>query len=81
MDLYRTLWETSFDPKRGHDRTVNEFYDFRRLVTQGRLGGYAERRHDLLPAFLDLRKGVWLRQLKWVCARRAPRIESHSEVL
>ncbi len=24
MDLYRTLWETSFDPKRGHDRTVNE---------------------------------------------------------
>ena len=21
MDLYRTLWETSFDPKRGHDRT------------------------------------------------------------
>lgn len=22
MDLYRTLWETSFDPNRGHDRTA-----------------------------------------------------------
>lgn len=33
MDLYRTLWETSFDPKRGHDRTVNEFFDFERLIT------------------------------------------------
>jgi len=33
MDLYRTLWETSFDPQRGHDRTVNEFFDFERLIT------------------------------------------------
>jgi len=33
MDLYRTLWETSFDPKRGHDRTVNEFFNFERLIT------------------------------------------------
>jgi hypothetical protein len=33
MDLYRTLWETSFDPERGHDRTVNEFFAFERLVT------------------------------------------------
>ncbi len=33
MDLYRTLWETSFDPKRGHDRTVNEFFHFERLIT------------------------------------------------
>lgn len=32
MDLYRTMWETSFDPGRGHDRTVKFFY-FRRLVT------------------------------------------------
>jgi hypothetical protein len=31
--LYRTPWETSFDPKRGHDRTVDESCDFRRLVT------------------------------------------------
>jgi hypothetical protein len=33
MDLYRTLWETSFDPQRGHDRTVNEFLNFERLIT------------------------------------------------
>jgi hypothetical protein len=33
MDLYRTLWETSFDPKRGHDRTLNELFEFDRLVT------------------------------------------------
>jgi len=33
MDLYRTLWETSFDPDRGHDRTLNEFYAFERLAT------------------------------------------------
>jgi hypothetical protein len=33
MDLYRTLWETSFDPKRGHDRTLNEFFYFERLIT------------------------------------------------
>jgi hypothetical protein len=33
MDLYRTLWETSFDPERGHDRTINEFFAFERLVT------------------------------------------------
>ncbi len=32
MDLYRTLWETSFDPDRGHDRTLNEFFVFDRLV-------------------------------------------------
>jgi len=33
MDLYQTLWETSFDPNRGHDRTVNEFFNFERLIT------------------------------------------------
>jgi hypothetical protein len=33
MDLYRTLWETSFDPNRGHDRTVNELFNFERLIT------------------------------------------------
>jgi hypothetical protein len=32
MDLYRTLWETSFDPGRGHDRTLNELFEFDRLV-------------------------------------------------
>jgi hypothetical protein len=31
MDLYRTLWETSFDPDRGHDQTLNEFFVFDRL--------------------------------------------------
>ena len=33
MDLYRTLWETSFDPERGHDRTLNEYFVFDRLIT------------------------------------------------
>lgn len=33
MDLYRTLWETCFDPARGHDRTINEFFRFSRLIT------------------------------------------------
>jgi hypothetical protein len=33
MDLYRTLWETCFDPARGHDRTLNEFFRFERLIT------------------------------------------------
>lgn len=33
LDLYRTLWETSFAPDRGHDRTLNEFFEFQRLVT------------------------------------------------
>ncbi|GFE82503.1 membrane protein [Steroidobacter agaridevorans] len=33
MDLYRTMWETSFDPNRGHDRTINEFFFIRRLAT------------------------------------------------
>lgn len=33
MDLYRTLWETTLDPARGHDRSLNEFFRFDRLVT------------------------------------------------
>jgi hypothetical protein len=33
MDLYRTLWETSFDPERNHNRTLNEFFVFDRLIT------------------------------------------------
>jgi hypothetical protein len=33
MDLYRTFWENAFDPKRGHDRTLNEFNLVRKLVT------------------------------------------------
>jgi hypothetical protein len=33
MDLYRTMWETSLDPGRDHDRTLNEFFFFRRLIT------------------------------------------------
>ncbi|MGK7868866.1 DUF1254 domain-containing protein [Falsiroseomonas sp. E2-1-a20] len=32
MDLYRTRWETSVDPTRGHDRRVNEFFRFERLI-------------------------------------------------
>ena len=33
MDLYRTFWEGPLDPKRGHDRTLNEFNLVRKLVT------------------------------------------------
>jgi hypothetical protein len=33
MDLYRTFWEDTLDPKRGHDRTLNEFSFVRKLVT------------------------------------------------
>ena len=33
MDLYRTFWEGTLDPKRGHDRTLNEFNFVRKLVT------------------------------------------------
>ena len=33
MDLYRTFWEGTLDPKRGHDRTLNEFNLVRKLVT------------------------------------------------
>ena len=33
MDLYRTFWEGTLDPKRGHDRTLNEFNLVRNLVT------------------------------------------------
>lgn len=33
MDLYRALWETSLDPGRDHDRTLNEFFRFTRLIT------------------------------------------------
>jgi hypothetical protein len=33
MDLYRTFWEGTLDPKRGDDRTVNEFNFARNLVT------------------------------------------------
>ncbi len=33
MDLYRTFWEGTLDPKRGHDRTLNEFNFVRKMVT------------------------------------------------
>jgi hypothetical protein len=33
MDLYRTFWENTLDPNRGHDRTLNEFNFVRKLVT------------------------------------------------
>ena len=33
MDLYRTLYELNLDPKRGHDRTLNEFNFSRKLIT------------------------------------------------
>ncbi|MGD9356682.1 MAG: DUF1254 domain-containing protein, partial [Chromatiales bacterium] len=57
MDLYRTLWETSFDPDRDHDRTLNEFYFFRRLVTHEDTWVVSPNEDTIYHrAFLDLRK-------------------------
>ena len=56
MDLYRTLWETSFDPERGHDRTLNEFFVFDRLVTSADDWVVTANQDVIyLRAFLDLR--------------------------
>lgn len=56
MDLYRTLWETSFDPGRGHDRTVNEFFTFERLVTSADDWVVTPNNDTIfLRAFMDLR--------------------------
>jgi hypothetical protein len=57
MDLYRTLWETSFDPKRGHDRTVNEFFAFDRLITSADDWVVTANEDTIYSrAFFDLRK-------------------------
>jgi len=57
MDLYRTLWETSFDPARGHDRTVNEYFVFDRLITSKDDWVITPNNDTIyLRAFLDLRK-------------------------
>lgn len=57
MDLYRTLWETSFDPQRGHDRTLNEFFVFDRLITSDDDWVISPNNDTIyLRAFLDLRK-------------------------
>ena len=56
MDLYRTLWETSFDPKRDHDRTLNEFFVFDRLITSTDDWVITPNNDTIyLRAFLDLR--------------------------
>jgi hypothetical protein len=57
MDLYRTLWETSFDPARGHDRTLNEFFEFDRLVTSADDWVITPNEDTIYSrAFFDLRK-------------------------
>jgi hypothetical protein len=57
MDLYRTLWETSFDPKRGHDRTLNEFFVFDRLITSKDDWVITPNNDTIYSrAFVDLRK-------------------------
>jgi hypothetical protein len=57
MDLYRTLWETSFDPQRGHDRTLNEFFIFDRLITSKDDWVVTPNEDTIYSrAFLDLRK-------------------------
>lgn len=56
MDLYRTLWETSFDPERGHDRTLNEFFAFERLVDSSDDFIVSPNNDTIyLRAFVDLR--------------------------
>lgn len=56
MDLYRTLWETSFDPDRGHDRTLNEYFVFDRLITSDDDWVITPNNDTIyLRAFLDLR--------------------------
>ena len=56
MDLYRTLWETSFDPGRGHDRTLNEYFVFDRLITSKDDWVITPNNDTIyLRAFLDLR--------------------------
>jgi hypothetical protein len=56
MDLYRTLWETSLDPERGHDRTVNEFFAFERLVDSSDDFIVSPNNDTIyLRAFVDLR--------------------------
>ncbi|MCS6846034.1 MAG: DUF1254 domain-containing protein [Caldilineales bacterium] len=57
MDLYRTLWETCFDPGRGHDRTLNEYFAFDRLITSEDDWVITPNNDTIyLRAFLDLRK-------------------------
>ncbi len=57
MDLYRTLWETSFDPQRGHDRTLNEFFVFDRLITSKDDWVVTPNEDTIYSrAFFDLRK-------------------------
>lgn len=57
MDLYRTLWETSFDPNRGHDRTLNEFFVFDRLITSKDDWVVTPNEDTIYSrAFFDLRK-------------------------
>jgi hypothetical protein len=57
MDLYRTLWETSFDPKREHDRTLNEFFVFDRLITSKDDWVVTPNEDTIYSrAFFDLRK-------------------------
>jgi hypothetical protein len=57
MDLYRTLWETSFDPARGHDRTLNEFFYFERLITSEDDWVITPNNDTIYSrAFFDLRK-------------------------
>jgi hypothetical protein len=56
MDLYRTLWETSLDPGRGHDRTLNEYFVFDRLITSEDDWVITPNNDTIyLRAFLDLR--------------------------
>lgn len=58
MDLYRTLWETSLDPARGHDKTLNELYQFTRLVTHEDDWVVTPNEDTIYDfGFLDLRDG------------------------
>lgn len=57
MDLYRTFYEGTLDPMRGHDRTLNEFNFSRQLVTADDDWVVTPNNDTLYNrAFLDLRE-------------------------
>ena len=55
MDTYRTFWENTLDPNRGHDRTVNELNFVRKLVTPSDTWVVSPNNDTMyLRGFLDL---------------------------
>ena len=82
MDLYRTLWETSFDPERGHDRTLNEYFVFDRLITSEDDWVITPNNDTIyLRAFLDLRAEPVILEIPPMGDRQYWRSEEHTSEL